>query len=92
MGKSEAKKRADAGGISIGDLRRMIALSRGRGGACRINKSLTHEEACDIFERALDGRVDDEIPKTLSEDIFRPGRVRATKDHLLISNILRVCA
>lgn len=92
MGKNEAKRRADAGGISIRELRSMIANARGRGGPCRINAQLTHEQACDIFERALEGRADEEVPKTLTEDIYRHDRMRATKDHLLISNILRVCA
>ena len=91
MGKRKAKQTADAGGISIGQLRDMIQKARGRGGPCNINPQLTHEQACDIFERALEGRNDVEIPKTLVEDIYRPGRMRATKDHLIISNILRVC-
>ena len=92
MGKQGAKKRADEGGISIGELRVMIAKARGRGGPCNINPQLTHEQACDIFERALEGRADDEVPKTLTPDVYRPGRMRATRDHLTISNILRVCA
>lgn len=91
MGKSEAKKRADAGGISIGELRRMIAEARGKRAVCNINSMLTHEQALDIFEAALSGRDAAEVPKTLVEDIHRPGRMRATRDHLKISNILRVC-
>lgn len=92
MGKRAAKERADAGGISIGQLRAMISEARGRGGPCRINPNLSHEQACDIFERALEGRPDDEVPKTLAPDVYRAGRMRATRDHLTISNILRVCA
>jgi len=92
MGKAEAKKRADAGGISIAELRAMIVSARGRGGPCRINAQLTHEHACDIFWRALEGRADDEVPKTLTPDIYRAGRMRATRDHLTICNILRCCA
>lgn len=91
MGKRKAKELADAGGISIGQLREMISKARGRGGLCNINPQLTHEQACDIFERGLEGRDDAEVPKTLTEDIYRPGRMRVTRDHLTISNILRVC-
>lgn len=91
MGKSEAKKRADAGGISIGELREMIAKARGKRVVCNLNPQLTHEQALDIFEKALEGRDAAEVPKTLTEDIYRPGRMRATRDHLTISNILRVC-
>lgn len=92
MGKTEAKKRADASNISIAELRALIAKARGRGGPCNINPQLTHEQACDVFEKALDGRPDDEVPKTLVPDIYRAGRMKATRDHLIISNILRVCA
>lgn len=91
IGKRKAKELADAGGISIGQLREMISKARGRGGLCSINPQLTHEQACDIFEKALEGRDDAEVPKTLTEDVYRAGRMRATKDNLLISNILRVC-
>jgi hypothetical protein len=91
MGKSEAKKRADAGGISIGDLREMIAKARGKRTVCNINPQLTHEEALDIFEKGLAGRDDSEVPITLAEDVYRPNRMKPTRDHLVISNILRVC-
>lgn len=91
MGRTEAKKRADAGGISIGELRRLIVAARGKRLACNINPQLTHEQALDIFEAALEGRDDAEVPKTLVQDIYRPKRMKATRDHLTISNILRVC-
>lgn len=45
MGKSEAKKRADAGGISIGELREMIVKARGKRVECNLNPQLTHEQA-----------------------------------------------
>lgn len=92
MGKTEAKKLADAGGISVGDLRKMIADARGKRSVCNINPQLEHGQALDIFEAALAGRDDAEVPKTLTEDVYRPGRLKATPDHLLISNILRVAA
>lgn len=91
MGKSEANKRADAGGISIGDLREMIAKARGKRAVCAINPNLTHEQALDIFDAALAGRDAAEVPKTRVPDVYRAGHMRTTKDHLMISNILRVC-
>lgn len=91
MGKTEAKKRADAGGISIGELREMIVKARGKRVECNLNPQLTHEQALDIFERALEGRDATEVPKTLVVDVYRPNRMKATRDHLTISNILRVC-
>lgn len=90
MNKKLAKEKSVAGQISVGELRQMIAAARHRGGLSRVNPQFTLEQTCDIFERALAGRDDGEIPKGTRYDPYK-NREMASRDSLTICNILRDC-
>jgi hypothetical protein len=90
MDKYKAAALSKANKFSLGDLRQMIANARTRGGMSRVNKSITIEQACDIYAAAFGTRHDDHIPSGLLPD-YR-GIMRPTKDSLIIKNILRDCA
>lgn len=90
MNKKLAKEKSVAGQISIGELRQMITAARPRGGLSRVNPQFTLEQTCDIFERALAGRDDAEIPKGTRYDPYK-NREMASRDSLTICNILRDC-
>jgi len=89
--RSEAKAKAIHGAMSFGELRNLIRASRGRGGMSRVNPAFTLEQALDIYERAIADRVDGETPPGLRHDVYRPGRMRRTRDGLIVQNILRDC-
>lgn len=91
MNKREARAKSQSGEISIGELRAMIAAAKSQFRASRVNSSLMLSQVCEIFERALDGRLDDEKPTGLKTDVYS-GRVTPSKDSLIIANILRECA
>jgi len=91
MNRREAGRQAIEGTRSWGDLRRLIEASRGKGGTSRLNPALTHEQALDILLAGIKGRLDDEVPAGLKDDVFRPGRQKRTRDSLLVQNILREC-
>lgn len=88
MNKREAKAKSLEGTISIRELRRLIAAARGRGGMSKVNRAIPHERALDIYATGLEGRDDDEVPKGQVFDALR-FKMRATKDALMIHNILR---
>lgn len=90
MNRRAAKEKATSGQVSIGDLRKLIAEARPRGGMSRVNPQFTLEQTCDIFERALAGRDDVEVPKGMRYDPYKR-RAIATRDSLLINNVLRDC-
>jgi hypothetical protein len=92
MNKAEAKRIAQSGQKSIGELRSIIKSKRGKGGMSNVNPSIPLDRALDIYEAAIDGRPDDERPIGLREDIYRPGRMKPTGDALIIQNILRDAA
>lgn len=92
MNKREAKIRSREGKLSIGDLRKMIAEARLRGGPSKVNPQFTLAETCNIFEAALADRDDAEIPVGMRGDPYRNGRTIPTRDSLTIYNILRDCA
>lgn len=47
----------------------------------------------DIYAGALKDRSDDEVPKGMVLDVYsRSGRMKPSKDSLIITNILRDCA
>jgi hypothetical protein len=91
MNKKLAKEKSIAGEISVGELRKMIATARPRGGMSRVNPQFTLEQTCDIFEKALTGRDDTEIPSGMRLDTYRQQMV-PSRDSLIIRNILRDCA
>ena len=93
MNKRAARKRADEGGISIGELRQMIADNRGIGGMSIVNPAFTKEDVLDIFDAALAERDDEEIPAVWKPDPYsRTGGMKRTADHIQIQNVLRECA
>lgn len=91
MNKREAKVKSQAGELSIGELRAMISTARGQVRPSRVNPSFMVAQVCDILERALDGRPDDERPAGLRSDPYS-ARMKPSKDSLIIANILRECA
>ena len=92
MKRSEAKVGATRGVVSFGELRNLIRSSRGRGGMSRVNPAFTLEQVLDIYERAIANRPDGEVPPGFRDDYRRPGRMRRTRDSLIVQNILRDCA
>jgi hypothetical protein len=92
MNKREANIRSTEGTISIGDLRRVISVTRNISDnkMSRVNPSLTLKAACDIYEKALAGRNDSEIPAGKRYDVYRERDV-PSYDSLLIRNVLRDC-
>lgn len=91
MNKLAAKQISQSGEISIGELRRMISEARPRGGMSKVNPQFTLEQTCDIFEQALAGRDDAEIPKGMRYDPYKNREV-PSRDSLIIRNILRDCS
>jgi hypothetical protein len=91
MNKRAARTKSLSGQISIGELRKMIADAKTRGGMSTVNPQFTIEQTCTVFEKALAGRDDSEIPKALAYDAYRRRNVQ-TRDSLTIYNILRDCA
>lgn len=93
MNKRDAKKRAEAGTTSIGELRAMIAAARAGGGIpmSRVNPAIPLARALDIYEAALTGRDAAEKPAGLKSDPYRPRRMKPTRDSLIVTNILRDC-
>lgn len=91
MNRAMSKTKSVEGKLSIGELRRMIASARGLGGMSTVNPAFTMGEVCEIYENAIKGRDDAEIPKGLVHDVYRRRDV-PSKDSLIIRNILRDCA
>lgn len=93
MNKQAARKKALEGKLSIGDLRQMIQAARGSDGISAVNAAIPKERALDIYEAAIATRDDAEVPTVLRPDIYSNlGRMKATRDALIITNILRDCA
>lgn len=92
MNKREAQRLSDKGGYTVGDLRAVIAAARGRQETSAVNNAIPYEAALDIYEGALKGRDDAEDIKAWAPDVYsRSGRMRRTKDNLLVKNILWDC-
>lgn len=91
MNKRDARTKSQSGEISVGELRAMIEATKSQVRASRVNPSLMLSQVCEILERALDGRLDDEKPVGLKTDAYS-GRSKPSKDSLIIANILRECA
>ena len=90
MNKRAAKAKTLEGTITIGELRRMIDNVRGEDRQSRVNPAFHLRDTVDIFEKAIAGRKDDEVPRIQKSDPYsRTGRMMATRDFLLITNILR---
>jgi len=83
MNRRKARKLAHSDTHTIGSLRELLTKSPTSGQSI-INDQLTKRQAIDIFSKAIAGRSDDEILKTVR---WQDGR--STRDCLLITNILR---
>lgn len=94
MNKNAAKLKAQSETLNIGDLRKMISDAKPKGGMSKVNPAFPLERVCEIYEAALDGRADTEIPKAWKQDIYsrHPGAVKPSRDVLIVTNILRDCA
>ena len=78
------------GVISIGELRDFIKSARGQGVMSNVNPAFPLEDTLDIYERAIAGREDNEVPKAWRNDPYSlSGRMKPTADVLLITNVLR---
>jgi hypothetical protein len=91
MNKRMASEKSTQSRLSIGELRQMIAAARDRGGLSRVNAQIYLAQACDIYEGALAGRPDDEVPAGMKYDVYKRHDV-PSMDSLIIRNILRDCA
>ena len=90
MNKRAARAKALEGTISIGELRGMIMGARGQARMSNVNPAFPLEKVLDIYEAAIGGRTDAEVPKAWRTDPYsRSGRMKPTGDVLLITNILR---
>lgn len=94
MNKRDAVAKSREGKISVGELRQLIALAKGRGGMSKVNPMVQLAHACDIYAGALDGREDSEVPQGMRVDPYsgRVPRYKPTRDSRIIANILRDCA
>jgi hypothetical protein len=94
MNKQQAKAKMLEEQLSIGDLRRMIAEARTKGGMSKVNPAFSIDEVCDIYESALEGRDAAEVPKAWRPDVYsrHANAVKPSRDSLQVTNILRDCA
>lgn len=92
MNKRKARAIALEGKTSVADLRQMIAGARNRNGNSNVNPAFLLSDVLDIYDAALKGRDDAEVPVVWKTDIYsRRGAMKPTPDVLLITNILRDC-
>lgn len=92
MNKQAARKVALEGKMSVGDLRRIISAKRGVGGMSRVNPAIPLERALDIYDAALAGHADEDVPEVWRVDPYsRRGTKKPTGAALTITNILRDC-
>lgn len=91
MNKRAAKAKAQEGKLTIGELRKMIASRRGFGGMSAVNGAIPLERVLEIYDAALAGRPEEEVPKAWRTDPYT-GREKPSADVLIITNILRDCA
>ena len=91
MNKQEAKRISISSTLSIGQLRQYIADARGRPWQSRVNSEFAMAQVCEIYERALAGRDDAEVPDGVRYNVYKH-RNEPSKDSLIIYNILRDCA
>ncbi|NNH59490.1 hypothetical protein HLI01_22405 [Rhizobium laguerreae] len=94
MNRSAAQLKARTETLTIGDLRQMISATRGKARVSKVNPAIPIDRVLGIYEAALEGREDTEIPKAWKQDIYsrHPGAQKPSRDFLIIVNILRDCA
>ncbi len=94
MNKRKAKDEAWGNTRSWRDLKELIDSCRDVTNPIRqsrINRALTVEQVLDIYDKAIEGRDMDEIPKGHCNDVYKRREVMSG-DGLMIHNILRECA
>jgi hypothetical protein len=91
MNKTKARKLSQEGKLSIGELRAMIRNARTRTGMSSVNPALPIQRVLDIYDAALAQRPDAEVPAGMKCDPYT-GRMRPSRDSLIIANVLRDCA
>lgn len=91
MNRRDANLQSEQNTRNIVELRALIDGARQRGGMSRVNPALTMDQVCGIYWGALEGRDPNEVPKGMRYDVYRRRDV-ASKDSLIIRNILRDCA
>ena len=79
--KRRARQRAYEEAITCGELKQMVTNTRGRGGQSCVNPQFSLEDVLDMFDGALQGRADDDVPR----DSHR------RSDIMLTINVLREC-
>lgn len=96
MNKTQAKKLAESGTITVGQLREYIAKARSvmtAGDASHVNPGIPLGRALEVYEAALATRPADAVMPGLVRDPYsRSGRMRPHGDSLITRNILRDCA
>lgn len=90
MGKHAASAIVESSTLTFGDLKSAIRKAREVNGFSVVNPQFTLEQACDIYERAIKDRPDDEVIRPFRRDIYRDRDVR-TKDSMIAQNIVRDC-
>ena len=80
MRRHEAKREALEGNWTWGQLHELVKARRGKGGTSKINKGLTVQVACDIFEKVIVKHDPEDKPDT-----------SLVGNQLIVQNILREC-
>lgn len=91
MNKRDAKKLAEAGTLTVRELRDMIAAARGKREMSRVNRMIGHGLALNIYDAALAHRDPDEKMGGMRADPYS-GRLKPTRSSLTVRNILMDCA
>ncbi len=94
MNKRKAKDEAWDNTRSWADIKELIDSCRDVTNPLResrVNRALTVEQVLDIFDKAIEKRDPDEVPKGHHHSVYRQREVMSG-DGLMIHNILRECA
>ena len=91
MNKKQAKDEAALNERTFGELLEMVQATRGKRLMSKVNKTLTLDQALDIFERWLEEQDPNEKPETMRYSVTKGYNI-LSGDGLGVSNILRECA
>jgi hypothetical protein len=89
MNKVKAKNEAKNNSKTWGELLDLVKAARGTGGMAKINKSITKEQALDIFENMINACNLTDIPKGVTVN-YKQKEIM-TGHGLGIMNLLREC-
>ena len=90
MNKKQAKQEAENNTRTYGDLLTIVKNTRGKREKSVLNKSLTADQALDIFERWLEKKNPEEKPVTMRYNSYKD-RSLLCGDGLGVMNVLREC-